>query len=432
MKEDLNKSSEQQKHDLRKFIWIPILCMVVIILLVVIHLVKDKPSETNTPTASLTKEPIATPAPSPVKLQKDENGYSIITDEVIGNFQIRNVPNVTMEYLRGAATGQITYFQLKSSSIAGKDVYTAVLGDQLVICGGPSILSKDKTKILLPYDSILMCDIETETSQSVSSNVYEGKTAQYFHEISFGDGFSAIWNKNVMLSEDNSLIAYESNRRTYEAYVEEVEEARKKDEYDPERDHVPFPPSDIWIVDLATREEYLLLENAYVSFWVGRSLVYKPVDFSSDAFHVINIDTKEIKKLPDTFTTLFQNTHYLSTLEDSELRLYNVKTDKSYHFSLAEEGMQVSNKEIFTAEDGKDYAVISYRSNNKGTNGYYQYYWGVIQIETGNKNIYVLPDSINQRDTAPSIQGIVENNKFIMQDHRYSSYTDYFLINLGE
>ena len=76
--------------------------------------------------------------------------------------------------------------------------------------------------------------------------------------------------------------------------------------------------------------------------------------------------------------------------------------------------------------------MITYRDSNQDKESKNRYFLGVIELETGMKNMYVFPDVINERETAPLIRGILGNGKIIVQDHRFSSYTDYFLIDLGK
>ena len=285
----------------------------------------------------------------------------------------------------------------------------------MVLCGTPwsedsSCISKDGlTIVYLGHDpteerfGLMTYNVETKTSQLVSSDVYDGKTAAYFQEISLGDGYGVKWIENPVLSEDNLLIAYDSNRRTYEDYLKEVQEyGGEWDESDPKNDHVPYPATDIWVKDLASGEEYLLLKNAGVQFWVGRSLVYMAHDGSSQSnLNIINLDTKEIKQLPEGLIKIVPNSFYISNWEEEVFQLYNVKTDTFYTFPLQEQGLQVIEKEIFAGEDGKEYALITYKDSNQDKEGSSRYFLGVIELETGMKNMYVFPDVINERETAP-------------------------------
>ena len=376
-KNDLNVSSAQKNKRRRSIAFISIFCSFTIVLAaVVFYLSKNYPSRTDMEEPPLLKDQleVSKTVSSSVVLQKNEEGYYIIPEENIEQFRIKEVGNETLDYLRGAAGGQISLFQPESVSVVQNDkinIFTATVEDRLVLCGTPwsedsSCISKDGlTIVYLGHDpteerfGLMTYNVETKTSQLVSSDVYDGKTAAYFQEISLGDGYGVKWIENPVLSEDNLLIAYDSNRRTYEDYLKEVQEyGGEWDESDPKNDHVSYPATDIWVKDLASGEEYLLLKNAGVQFWVGRSLVYMAHDGSSQSnLNIINLDTKEIKQLPEGLIKIVPNSFYISNWEEEVFQLYNVKTDISYTFPLQEQGLQVIEKEIFAGEDGKEYAL---------------------------------------------------------------------------
>lgn len=431
MNETSGNSPHRQSRSTKSFILVPILCSLAIILAAVFYVVENYPVRTDAdkpPSKGSSKEAEGLePVPTTNILQKNEEGHYVITDAMIECFRITDVGTETEAFLRGAATGEITLFQPEQLSVTPyHSIFTAVVDEQRIICGLPwsadaSSVSKDGTTLAFLNDGLMVYDMEMKVCEKVSNDNAGGYNSRYFKNISLGDGCGVIWMDNPEISEDNLLITYESNRRTYDAYAKAVRS------YEGEG-RIPYPASDIWMKDLESGREYLLLKNANAWFWIGRSLVYT----SSDSIYIIDVDTKETKKLPDGFTTAVPNTYYIKNWTEDELRLYNVKTDKSYLFSLYEEGLQVAGEEIYIAEDGKEYAIISYHSNEKDTNGFYRYFLGIIDIESGKKNIYAFPDSINQRGSVPSIDGIVGTGSVMMLDHRYSSYEDFFLIHLGD
>lgn len=431
MKETSGNSPRRESHSTKRFVIVPVLCSFVIIFAAVFYVARNylfRPDTDKPSSGRISAAPGSlNPKPSPHILQKNEAGHYIITDGMIENFRITDVGTETEAFLRGAATGDITLFQPEQLSVSPyHNIFTAVVDEQRIICGLPwprnaSSVSKDGTTLAFLNDGLMVYNMETDVCKKVNNDNAGGYNSRYFKNISLGDGFGVIWMDNLKISEDNLLIVYESNRRTYDAYAKAVRS------YEGEG-HIPYPTPDIWVKDLASEREYLLLKNANACFWIGRSLVYT----SSDSFYILDVDTKESKKLPEGFTTAVPNTYYIKNWEEDELRLYNVKTDRSYLFPLCEEGLKVAGEEIHTAENGREYVIISYRSEEKEEDGFHRYFLGIIDIETGNRNIYAFPDSINQRDSVPYISGIVGTGGIMMLDHRYSSYRDYFLIDLGK
>lgn len=100
------------------------------------------------------------------------------------------------------------------------------------------------------------------------------------------------WIINPTPSEDNSLVAYQSNRRTYEDFVRRYREDGEKEGF---RIGL-YLEDDIWYIDMATGEESLLVEDAAAIVWAGRTLIYsRDTDVT---LWRIDVDTKKTEPFP--------------------------------------------------------------------------------------------------------------------------------------
>jgi len=416
---------------------IALVCFIAVVLFAALYVFVIKDSEKSTPNR-VNMANLSTPAPTVVPTPTPTPGPII-------PFKIQRFGLSTDQFIYGVATNKININKPENFFVTEYINTTLVEGKKIICWYGYSennfSMSKDATKIVFKsnateetnntYETLFFYDSEKDVVQNISSAVVAGYDYNYYKSISFGDGFGVKWIDNLKLSEDNLLVAYESNRRLYEGYVNEVLQAPDEIRYSDDENHIPYPKSDIWLKDLTSGEEYLLIEEAYVYGWTGRTLIYQ--EYGASNFSSLNIDTKEVKTMQtaEDFGKYISN--YLIDTSGYDVKTYNVITGLSESYSVTEEGLTIHNHEIIQADDGKLYFVITFRDTVK-TNDSYGYYLSILDIESGNKKLYKVPDNNVGISENSEILGIVGDNKIILSNNRVgdSEYIDCYLVELEE
>jgi len=397
---------------MKKKYLIILVCFIAVVLFAALYVFvmydsdKSKPSPTPTPTPTPTEAPII----------NDKNK----------SFEIQNFGIETYPYISGVVTNKIDTSKQDCYSVTNYKEFiinTTLVDGKRIICGIPEntenyVVSEDATSmIFLLKDredycpSLFMYDGQTDSVQKISDDVIAGYDSKYFNTISFSDGSGVKWIGNPKLSDDNLFAVYESNRRLYEAYVNEVLQAPDEIRYSDGENHIPYPKSDIWLKDLTSGEDYLLIEDAQVSCFVGRTLIYTQYLSGVQKIFSINIDTKEVTQLswnydiPNGYNLSVILDKYLCFLGNEEINCYNLISNSSVNLPIKEDGFTAIGKQIIKSDDGNCYALIQYKDTNN------KFYIGLINLETSDKKMYSFVGE--QVQNMPSIVGIIDNSKII-------------------
>jgi len=421
----------------KKFGIIPILCCLAVIFITGLFFLVNHNSRDNG------------------KIQKDKDGRYIITEERIKKFEIENYANPQYQYVYGVATEKIDNTNPDSLSLINDNnisIYTSLINDKKIISYFPTqnynySISKDATRLFYFDDSragyctdIMMYDTESNQTKKINNDTIEGYESKYFKTMNVFDGIMNYCLNQLKISDDNSLLAYESDRRIYDSKISEPRNYTVTDGNYVLQENTGNT-MDIWIIDLSSGSEYLFLEDARLQRWDGRNLVY----MQNSLMYFMNIDTKEVKTIPEGFSNIEIGLNYIIDCSMDVLKIYNITTGEASNYTIIEEGLRAINKQIIKSDDGKDYAIITY------TNGYLEvgqnkkYYCGIIDLSSGNKKIFIFPNEENENEnenlnlndnmSAPVIVGLIGNNKIIIKHGIYAyspKNTNYALIDLGD
>jgi hypothetical protein len=247
-------------------------------------------------------------------------------------------------------------------------------------------VKKEETEFLFPKEmtNILLQQTKNKeqyvfVSDSGSIYLYDNKKSdcsKLIHDVSNGydknelaksyteGGELLAWAVTPVMNDEISLLAYGSNRRTYLTKNSIVR--------------------DIWLYDLYSKEDFLLVEKAYPLAWNSNFLYY--CDYNDSIFK-IDILTKETERILPSAAKYFIDGNYIvftEKLVDSNLLLYNYRNNTLLKLSSSNPDYIIDFALNSNTEQSKFQASVTKYINNK----YIDTYLMIIDINKKAVNLY--------------------------------------------
>ncbi len=245
----------------------------------------------------------ASSSSTPQEPWQDENGFWDLPDSRVTPLAYKG-PFNSLELVRDGAVEETVTLDLQDFGyMSDYKVKTFVLGQERYLASFTDVwdrpikhsISSDQKSACLWFGwSLFMYNSADGTVQKISRDQVGGYDMEKLEELQNTedaptDVGQLHWIINPTPSEDNSLVAYQSNRRTYEDFVRRYREDGEKEGF---RIGL-YLEDDIWYIDMATGEESLLVEDAAAIVWAGRTLIYSRD--TDDTLWKIDVDTKKIE-----------------------------------------------------------------------------------------------------------------------------------------
>ena len=219
----------------------------------------------------------------------------------------------------------------------------------------------------------------------------------------------------------NSLVAYQSNRRTYEDFVRRYREDGEKEGF---RIGL-YLEDDIWYIDMATGEESLLVEDAAAIVWAGRTLIYSRD--TDDTLWKIDVDTKKI----ESFTPGNQTVSWPRPIDRqgrflvgkkpvvdgvAKLAIWDSRTDTLTEW---DPGPQISGLRQFrdwVFMDGSDTAMALYRIDLNVPHDKWRENLDFVVVTDGKggQTVYTLPLFVRNQGESVVIEKVLSETRLII------------------
>ncbi len=234
------------------------------------------------------------PAVEPKTLEKDRNGYWILPNGRVTPLAYMgpDIPAVLAGEPAAAVEDSIRLDLAPFGLDSEVTIPVIRMGGSVYPYGtvgnyGPDLTrSRSRTVLFTVTGSLEWCDTlfsyNLDTGEIVQRSRYrtDGYDAEELNELAqeqaalLMDAVPALaWLGYPLVNEESTLGCYRSNRRTCGDFMRRWIRAQKG-----QRDEFPSGTdleNDIWMVDLETGEESLLVEDASALYWAGRHLVYQ-------------------------------------------------------------------------------------------------------------------------------------------------------------
>lgn len=197
----------------------------------------------------------------------------------------------------------------------------------------------------------------TKLIPDVSNGYDKNELAKLYTE---GDELLA-WAVTPVMNDDNSLLAYGSNRRTYHTKNSIVR--------------------DIWLYDMFSKKDILLVEKAYPLAWNGNYLYY--CDYNDSVFKIDILSMKSEMILPVAAKYFIDGDYIVFTekLIDSNLLLYNYKNNTLLKLYSNNPDYIIDFALISNSDQSKFQASVAKYINNKYIDTY------LMIIDMNNKKV---------------------------------------------